>query len=106
MWKNQAVLDTASHTVHLNSPVGRKDVLTLLPPPKSHAQIHLTNVKDVVDVPVVCEFPDVFPDELQGMPPDRDVEFKIELEPGTAHISRRPYKMAPKELAELKKQLH
>jgi hypothetical protein len=53
----------------------------------------------------VCEYPDVFPDELPGMPPDRDVEFVIELQPGTAPISKRPYHMPPKELAELKTQL-
>jgi hypothetical protein len=53
----------------------------------------------------VCEYPDVFPDELPGMPPDRDVEFVIELQPGTAPISKRPYLMPPKELAELKSQL-
>ena len=45
---------------------------------------------------MVCEFPDVFPDELPGLPPDRDVEFKIELVPGIAPISRRPYRMPPK----------
>ncbi|XP_071680185.1 uncharacterized protein [Lolium perenne] len=59
----------------------------------------------IEDVPVVCDFPDVFPNELPGMPPDRAVEFVIELEPGTAPISKRPYKMGPNELAELKKQL-
>jgi hypothetical protein len=53
----------------------------------------------------VCEFPDVFLDELPGLPPDRDVEFAIELIPGTPLISRRPYRMPPNELAELKKQL-
>ena len=57
------------------------------------------------DIPVVCEFPDVFPDELPGLPPDRDVEFKIELVLGTTPISRRPYTMPPNELAELKIQL-
>jgi hypothetical protein len=56
-------------------------------------------------IPVVCEFPDVFPDELLGLSPDRDVEFGIELIPGTAPISRRPYRMPPDELAELKKQV-
>jgi hypothetical protein len=60
---------------------------------------------DLTSIPVVCEFPDVFPNELPGLPPDRDVEFTIELEPGTAPISRCPYRMAPKELAEMKKQL-
>jgi hypothetical protein len=54
---------------------------------------------------VVCEFPDVFSDELPSLPPDRDVEFGIELIPRTAPISRRPYRMPPDELAELKKQL-
>ena len=57
------------------------------------------------DIPVVCEFSDVFPEELPGLPPDREVEFKIELVPGTAPISRRPYRMPPNELAELKVQL-
>jgi hypothetical protein len=56
-------------------------------------------------IPVVCDYPDVFPDELPGMPPDRDIEFAIELQPGTAPISKRPYRMPPAELAELKKQL-
>jgi len=56
-------------------------------------------------IPVVCEFPDVFPEELSGLPPDREVEFAIELIPGTAPISRRPYQMPPNELTELKNQL-
>jgi hypothetical protein len=59
----------------------------------------------VEKIPVVCGYPDVFPDELSGMPPDRDIEFSIELQPGTAPISKRPYRMPPAELAELKKQL-
>jgi hypothetical protein len=54
---------------------------------------------------VVYEYADVFPDELPGMPPYRDIEFTIELQPGTTPISKRPYRMPPAELAELKKQL-
>ena len=50
-------------------------------------------------------FRDVFPEELPGMPPDREIEFIIELIPGTAPISQRPYRMNPEELVELKKQL-
>ncbi|KAL0549329.1 hypothetical protein IC582_013810 [Cucumis melo] len=57
------------------------------------------------DVPVVKEFLDVFPDELSGLPPDREIEFTIELLPGTAPISQAPYRMAPSELKELKMQL-
>jgi hypothetical protein len=59
----------------------------------------------IADVLVVCEFSDVFLDDLLGLPPDRDVEFKIELILGTTSISRRPYRMPPNELAELKIQL-
>ncbi|TYK12237.1 pol protein [Cucumis melo var. makuwa] len=55
--------------------------------------------------PVVREYPDVFPDELPGLPPPREVDFAIDLEPGTAPISRVPYRMAPAELKELKVQL-
>ena len=57
------------------------------------------------EVPVVCEYPDVFLDELPGMPPDHDVEFIIDLIPGTAPIAKRPYRMPADELVELKKQL-
>jgi hypothetical protein len=53
----------------------------------------------------VCEFLNVFPDELPGLPPDRDIEFAIEILPGMTPISRRPYRMPPNELAELKMQL-
>ncbi|KAG8485758.1 hypothetical protein CXB51_019146 [Gossypium anomalum] len=56
-------------------------------------------------VPVVCEYPDVFPKELPGLPPVREVEFGIELVPGTTPISITPYRMAPTELKELKAQL-
>jgi hypothetical protein len=54
---------------------------------------------------VVCEYADVFPNEIPGMPPDRDIEFSIELQPGTTPISKMPYRMPPAELAELKKEL-
>jgi hypothetical protein len=54
---------------------------------------------------VVCEFPDVFLEDLPGLPLERDVEFVIELKPGTAPVSRRSYRMPPNELAELKTQL-
>jgi hypothetical protein len=56
-------------------------------------------------VPVVNEFPDVFPEELPGMPPDRDIEFVIELKPDTSPIYKTPYRMATLELAELKEHI-
>ncbi|KAJ0016992.1 hypothetical protein Pint_12065 [Pistacia integerrima] len=57
------------------------------------------------DILVVREFPDVFPKDLPGLPPDREVEFTIDLVPGLALISMAPYGMAPHELQELKVQL-
>jgi hypothetical protein len=56
-------------------------------------------------ISVVEEFMDVFPEDLPGMPPGREVEFYIDLLPGTAPIVKRPYRMAPTELAELKLQI-
>ena len=63
------------------------------------------SIINLKDIPVVREFPDVFPEDLPGMPPDRDTEFNIEIVPRTTSISITPYRMAPLELKELKKQL-
>jgi len=57
------------------------------------------------DIPLAREFPDVFSDEIPGMPPLREVEFCIDLTPGATPISKAPYRMAPAELKELKAQL-
>ena len=57
------------------------------------------------DVPVIKEFPDVFPEELPGLPPEREVDLSIEVVQGTTPISKAPYRMAPTELKELKTQL-
>ena len=57
------------------------------------------------DIPIVREFPDVFPKDLSGLPPDREIEFSIDLLPGFSPISKAPYRMAPTELRELKAQL-
>ncbi|XP_073307132.1 uncharacterized protein [Primulina huaijiensis] len=59
----------------------------------------------ISDIPVIREFPDVFLEEIPGFPPEREVEFSIELMPGTEPISRAPYRLAPVELKELKEQL-
>ena len=56
-------------------------------------------------MPVVRDYPDVFPEELPSMPPDHNIEFIIDLLPGTGPIAKRPYHMSVDELAELKKQL-
>jgi hypothetical protein len=58
-----------------------------------------------LDIITISEFPDNFPEELLGMPPDHEIEFVIELVPSTAPIFKRPYRMAANQLAELKEQL-
>jgi hypothetical protein len=65
---------------------------------------HVVELK-VEDIHVVREFLDVFPDDLPGMPPERAIEFKIDLQPGTTPIAKAPYKMPLVEMKELKIQL-
>jgi hypothetical protein len=64
---------------------------------------HVVELK-LEDIHVIREYPDIFPDELPGMPPERAIEFKIELQPGTAPVAKAPYKMSPVEMKELKVQ--
>ena len=93
------LIDTSTRTIMLREPKGSNAFL--LPPPWSfdHQNLSCTiQATTLCDIPVVCEFLE----ELSGLPPDRDVEFKIELVSGAAPISRRPYRMPPNELAELK----
>jgi hypothetical protein len=63
------------------------------------------DVTSTLDIRTVSEYPDVFPEELPGMPPDREIEFVIELVPVAAPIFKRPYRMAANQLVELKEQL-
>src|SRR3954449_11493010 len=103
--RQNAYLDCKGKSVKLTHPSGKTVSYTS---PRTRTQVQSLSVlplPDLEDIPVVHDFPDVFPEELPGMPPDRCVEFIVDLMPGTAPISRRPYKMAPRELAELKIQL-
>ena len=106
-WMNRhgVLLVISSRAVEINSPTHGHSVLYL--PHSEHVNSCAYAMKDIriEDIPVVREYADVFPDDLPGMPLDRDIEFVIELQPGTAPISKRPYRMPPKELAELKIQL-
>jgi hypothetical protein len=74
-------------------------------PAKPFGRVYEAVGPELQDIPVVCEFSDVFPGDLPRLPPERDVEFVIELKPDTAPISRRSYRMPPNELVELKTQL-
>jgi hypothetical protein len=71
----------------------------------NHAKVNQLDASQGSEVLVVNEFPDVFPEELSGIPPDRDIEFVIELKPGTSPIYKTPYRMATPELAELKEHI-
>jgi len=100
------LINTYTRVVMLRDPISNKAFLVPLPRDLDlHNTANAIQTLRIEDVPVVHEFLDVFPDELPGLPPDRDIKFKIELVPGTAPISRRPYRMLPNELAELKVQL-
>jgi hypothetical protein len=69
------------------------------------ASLHHVVERRLEDIHVVHEFSNVFPDDLLGIPPERAIEFKIELQPGTTPIAKAPYKMMLVELVELKIQL-
>ena len=60
---------------------------------------------NIQDIPVACEFPDVFPEDLPGVPPERQVEFRIDLVPGATPHAKSPYRLAPAEMQELSSQL-
>jgi hypothetical protein len=99
------VLDVAARALEIRSPTFG-DLALYLPNQDSTRSCAFAMIElPLKKIPVVCEYADVFPDELPGMPPDQDIEFAIELQPVTAPISKRPYRMPPAELAELKKQL-
>jgi hypothetical protein len=89
----------------LDSPVYGKITLQLSTISRIKAFLHHMAELKLEDIHVVREFPDVCPDDLPGMPPEREIELKIELQPGTAPIVKAPYKMSPIELKELKIQL-
>jgi hypothetical protein len=67
----------------------------------NRAKVNQLDASQGSEVPVVNEFPNIFPEELTGMPLDWDIDFVIELKPGTTPIYKTPYKMATPELAEL-----
>jgi hypothetical protein len=79
MRRHQALLDTAARVVHLDSLEHGSVTLQFASTPMPDASAHHTVAQILEDIHVACEFPDVFPEDLPGMPPDRDVEFTIEL---------------------------
>jgi hypothetical protein len=99
-----AHIDCEEKTLSIQKPGGGR--ITYQADKHTHVEIgiQLNTLKEakLEDIPVVKEFMDVFPQELLGMPPDREIEFTIDLKPGTTPISRALYKMGPKELKNLR----
>jgi hypothetical protein len=86
----RAVLDIAGRLVHLDSPVYGKVILHLPMISRIKASLHHVVELKLEDLHVIREYPDAFPDELPGMPPERAIEFKIELQPGIAPVAKAP----------------
>jgi hypothetical protein len=104
--QHKAIINTDLRTIKLSH--DHEEIQLSIPvtvPAKASGRVYEAIIQEIQDILVVCKFPDVFPEDLPGLPPERDVEFVIELNPGTTHISRRSYRMPPNELAELKTQL-
>jgi hypothetical protein len=108
--KHNGLIDCAKKAVRLTPSSGKEleYVVENLVTDKAACNRIVLNHLDVVstlDIRTISEYPYVFPEELPSMPPDREIEFVIELVPGTASIFKRPYRMATNQLAELKEQL-
>nr|ABB47095.2 retrotransposon protein, putative, Ty3-gypsy subclass [Oryza sativa Japonica Group] len=98
----RGVVDCARRTVTLYR--GPEQPVVFFAPPTSVSSSELHQI-GLSEIPIFREFGDVFPEELPGMPPKREIEFRIDLAPGTTPLYKRPYRMAANELAEVKKQL-
>jgi hypothetical protein len=105
--KHKVLIDCAKKSVKLTTPDGKE--LEFIAEPvvtakgvASCAKVNQLDASQGSEVLVVSEFPNVFPEELPGMPPDCDIKFVIELMPGTAPIYKSPYSLATPKLVELK----
>jgi hypothetical protein len=101
--KTKAVIHCARGTVELTSSKGERFEVEITLTTSTRPAVFLVDGK--FNIRVVRDFPDIFLEKLPEMPPDREVEFVIDLLPGTAPISKRPYMMSVEELKELKMQL-
>jgi hypothetical protein len=96
--KHKVLIDCTKKSIKLTTPNGEElefvvEPVVIAKGMVNHAKINQLGASQGSEVPVVNEFPDVFPEELPGMPPDRDIEFVIELKPGTAPIYKTPFRM-------------
>jgi hypothetical protein len=108
--KHKALIDYAKKSVKLTTTVGNEMEFVTEPVVTTKGvdnrlKVNQLDASQGFEVPVVNEFPNVFPEDLPGMSPDQDIEFVIELEPGTAPIYMTPFWMITLEFAELKEHI-
>jgi hypothetical protein len=107
---HEVIIDYAKKAVKLTTP-DEKELKFIAEPVvtskgvANHAKVNQLDASQGSEVPMVNEFQDVFPEELPGMPPDQDIEFVIELKPGTAPIYKTQFRMTTPKLAELKEHI-
>jgi hypothetical protein len=104
------LIDYAKKSVKLTAPDGKEleliaESVVTAKGVANRVKVNQLDTSQGLEVPVVNEFPNIFPEELSGMPPDRDIEFVIELKPGTAPIYKTSFRMTTPELAELKEHI-
>jgi hypothetical protein len=108
--KHKVLIDYTKKSIKLTTP-DEKELEFITEPVvtakgvANRAKVNQLDASQELKVLVVNEFPDVFPEELSGMPPDRDIEFVIELKPGTELIYKTPFRMTTSELAKLKEHI-
>jgi hypothetical protein len=108
--KHKVLIDHAKKSVKLTTP-DRKELEFIVEPVvtakevANRVKVNQLDASQGSEVPVVNEFPDFFPEELPGMPPDRDIKFVIELKHDTTPIYKTPYRMGTPELAELREHI-
>jgi hypothetical protein len=103
--KYDGVIHCAKRTVRFTKEDGITVEFVVATQSNQTSMLNRTKATTLKEIRVVQEYPDVFSEDLPGIPPDRDIEFLIELLPGTSPISKRPYRMPVNELVELKKQI-
>jgi hypothetical protein len=108
--KHKVLIDCAKKSVKLTTQEGKEleyvaEPLVTTKGATNHVHLNQLKASQGLDVLVVNEFSGVFLEELPGMPPDHDIEFGIELVPGTAPIYKRPYRMVAKQIPEFKDQI-
>jgi hypothetical protein len=108
--KHKVLINYAKKSIMLTTPDGKElefvtELVVTAKGVANHVKVNQLNASQGSEVPVVNEFPNVFPMELPSMLPDQDIEFVIELKPDTAPIYKTPFRMTTPELAKLKEQI-